>query len=389
MGKTTLLYRFLQEVRDSARSVFLFDIDADCEPRDLVAYILRDIGITPGKTSSEMHEQLSGALVKETTSGRKFVVVIDEAQNLSDAVLERVRLLSNFETTRGKLLQIVLSGQPQLTEKLMKPSLVQLRQRVSTICRIDPLSVDETAAYINYRLQQVGYTGGPLFTEGAVTLIAEASQGTPRIINNLCFNALALCFALKNKQVNESMVSEVLADMDLTPPAKEPITAVEPLEVRQSRVPQVRQLTGRLQNPWIPAAAALLVMLVLGVFGFAALRSSQSIKSHYDNSLNSKALPASSSSQAMADAAEGSVPDVNPKTEPIEITVEPDQRLEEIAHHYLGGYDLSRLRQIQELNPKLKNPDHIETGQRLRLPPPLQVAAERAPASPSYARRLQ
>ena len=95
MGKTTLLFRFLESVRDTAHCVFLFYIDSDCEPKDFVAYILRDIGITPGATSSEMHEQLSGALAKERP-GRKFVVVIDEAQNLSEAVLERVRLLSRF-----------------------------------------------------------------------------------------------------------------------------------------------------------------------------------------------------------------------------------------------------------------------------------------------------
>jgi len=110
MGKTTLLFRFLENIRETARTVFLFDIDPQCEPRDFVAYILRDIGITPGQSSSEMHEQLTGALVKENRAGRKFVVVIDEAQNLSDAVLERVRLLSNFETSRGKLMQVVLSG---------------------------------------------------------------------------------------------------------------------------------------------------------------------------------------------------------------------------------------------------------------------------------------
>jgi general secretion pathway protein A len=105
---------------------------------------LRDIGITPAQSSSEMHEQLTRALITENRAGRKFVVVIDEAQNLSDAVLERVRLLTNFETSRGKLMQIVLSGQPQLSDKLMQASLVQLRQRISTICRLDPLSAEET-----------------------------------------------------------------------------------------------------------------------------------------------------------------------------------------------------------------------------------------------------
>jgi len=94
----------------TARTVFLFDIDAECAPREFVAYILRDIGITPAQTSSEMHEQLTDALVKENRAGRKFVVVIDEAQNLSDAVLERVRLLTNFETSRASLCKLSSQG---------------------------------------------------------------------------------------------------------------------------------------------------------------------------------------------------------------------------------------------------------------------------------------
>ncbi len=156
MGKTTLLYRFLEDTKDTARSTFIFDIDAECKPRDFVGYILRDFDIKPARSSSEMHKQLSQALIKETEAGRKCVIVIDEAQNLSDAVLERVRLLTNFENSQGKLLQIILSGQPQLTDKLKKASLVQLRQRVSTICHLKLLTPAETKDYIDYRLRQAG-----------------------------------------------------------------------------------------------------------------------------------------------------------------------------------------------------------------------------------------
>src|SRR5665213_3873149 len=260
LGKTTLLLRFLEDIRESTRSVFLFDIDADCEPRDFLAYILRDIGIIPGQSSSEMHEQLSMALVKETRAGRKFVVVIDEAQNLSDAVLERVRLLTNFETSTGKLMQIVLSGQPQLSEKLMQPSLVQLRQRITTICRLEPLSAEDTVAYIDYRLKNAGYDGKPLFKEEARTLIAEASDGIPRTINNLCFNALSLCRALKSRQVDGSMVAEVIADLQLIPQSREPIAAVDNLAAKQPREPKRRSLALKLLKGWVPASAMLLFM---------------------------------------------------------------------------------------------------------------------------------
>jgi type II secretory pathway predicted ATPase ExeA len=217
MGKTTLLFRFLEDVRESARVVFLFDLDATCEPRDFVAYVLRDLGVNPAGSSAEMHEQLSEALIKENMAGRKFVIVIDEAQNLTEAVLERVRLLTNFENSRGKLVQVVLSGQPQLSNKLLQSSLIQLRQRISTVCHIDPLSSWEISDYMDYRVKTAGYLGRPLFSEDAVRMIAESSQGTPRVINNLCYNALALCAKLQLKQVDSAMVAKVIAALQLVP----------------------------------------------------------------------------------------------------------------------------------------------------------------------------
>jgi type II secretory pathway predicted ATPase ExeA len=221
MGKTTLLFRFLEEIRDTARVVFLFDMDSTCEPREFVAYILRDLGIVPAQGSAEMHDQLSDVLVEENLAGRKFVIVIDEAQNLSEAVLERVRLLTNFESSKGKLIQVVLSGQPQLSDKLLQSSLLQLRQRISTVCHIKSLSIEETIGYINYRVKMAGYLGAPLFTEGAMRLIAQASHGTPRTINNLCFNALTLCCKLKSKEVDIAMVAKVISALQLVPPSRE------------------------------------------------------------------------------------------------------------------------------------------------------------------------
>jgi general secretion pathway protein A len=147
MGKTTLLFRLLHDIRDEARTVFLFNIGSDCKPRELLAYILRDLGIIPGQTGVEMHDQLNALLIKEARANRKVVVVIDEAQSLSNNALEMVRLLTNFETSQAKLIQVVLAGQPQLSEKLMHPSLLQLRQRISTHARLDPLSREESCTY--------------------------------------------------------------------------------------------------------------------------------------------------------------------------------------------------------------------------------------------------
>ncbi len=370
MGKTTLLCRFLEDVRETTCSVFLFDIDAECEPKEFVGYILREIGITPAKSSSEMHGQLSEALVKKTRAGQRFVVVIDEAQNLSDAVLERVRLLTNFETSRGKLMHVVLSGQPQLSDTLLKPSLIQLRQRISTICRIEPLSAEEIVAYIDYRLKQAGYSGEPLFTADALRQIADASQGIPRTVNNLCFNALSLCCALKSRKVDSSMMDEVLADLRLTPKSGEPPEVADNLAAQPPHQSRWRGQALGLLKDWAPTVASLLVLCVLGILAPAEYRAIQSHRASNEHSLDQSSVPASVHTPAVADSSDSKSVELPQSPAPFEITVERDQRLQDLAVQYLGGFDLKRLHEIQRLNPRLTNPDHIEVGQKIRFPGP-------------------
>jgi general secretion pathway protein A len=304
MGKTTLLYRFLEDTRETARSVFLFDIDPDCKPRDFVGYILREFGVTPAQTSSEMHNQLGEALINETNSGRKCVVVIDEAQNLSNAVLERVRLITNFETTEGKLLQIILSGQPQLTDKLLQDSLVQLRQRVSTFCHLDLLTPEETVEYIDFRLRQAGYTGDALFTEDALKLIAETSKGTPRSINNLCYNSLALCCTMQCNQVDSEMVAKVVASMRLDPRSSESESAKSQAANERPSVlklwQQFRQMLTQWGQTvdskvplWVVAAAAVLLLSVLGVLRLNGVGATQPRNSSDERPMDLKVSPES------------------------------------------------------------------------------------------------
>ncbi|MGC2401304.1 MAG: AAA family ATPase [Acidobacteriaceae bacterium] len=373
MGKTTLLYRFLERAQESAYSVFLFDIDALSEPQEFMGSVLRKIGITPKETSSEMQEQLKDVLIKENAAGRKFVLVIDEAQNLSDAVLERVRLLTNVETTRGKLLQIVLSGQPQLSDKLLNPSLIQLRQRISTICRLDPLSREDVAAYIDYRLKRVGYNGKPLFNENALKEIAEASQGIPRTINNLCFNALSLCCALKGRQVDESMVAEVISDLRLIPQSNGPVSAIDEVTANEAGKPENQGAVKRSLKGWASAAAVLLVC-VLGAFAYTHFGASHSQGTGDTPSLSRKSFPPSSSQRPTADAGEALIPDQAASASPFAVTVAANQSLGDISIRYLGGFDLPHLHQIQRLNPKLTNPDHVEVGQKVWLPGPPNTA---------------
>ena len=142
--------------------------------------------------------------------------LIDEAQNLEPSVLETVRLLSDFETPRAKLMHIILAGQPELADKLASPGLAQLRQRVSIVHGLEPLSSGEIKNYIEHRLRIAGYAGEPLFAPDVYEDIAIFTQGIPRNINNFCFNALSLICALQKKVVDSEAVKEVIADLDIS-----------------------------------------------------------------------------------------------------------------------------------------------------------------------------
>jgi len=207
MGKTTLLYRLMDELRESARTVFLFQ--TQCDSREFFCYILGELGIeTAGMDLASMHKKLNEILFGEMLAGRRFVLIVDEAQNLEAPVLETIRLLSNFETTHSKLLEIVLAGQPLLAEKLARPDLSQLRQRIVILGRLEHLSAADTASYIEHRLKVGGYSGGPLFAPDALALIAKQSHGIPREINTLCFNALLLGKARRCRTISGDIARE-------------------------------------------------------------------------------------------------------------------------------------------------------------------------------------
>jgi type II secretory pathway predicted ATPase ExeA len=214
MGKTTLLFHLLGKLRNSSRTAFLFQ--TQCDSRQFLRSLVADLGVEcRGDDLFHLQSQLNEVLVRETQAGRRFVLVVDEAQNLDDPVLETLRMLSNFETPRAKLMQIILAGQPQLASKLASDKLVQLRQRVSIVSRLNQLTAAETADYIDHRLRVAGYAGTPLFGSEAVERIASGSEGIPRNINNLCFHALTLGFARGAKRIDISIVDETLADLSL------------------------------------------------------------------------------------------------------------------------------------------------------------------------------
>jgi general secretion pathway protein A len=161
LGKTTLVLRLMDKLQDSALTAFLFQAHTDS--REFLKNLLLDLEAEPsGQDLSDLQAQLHDLLIRSSGNGKRLVVVIDEAQNLDDSVLETVRMLSNFETPEAKLLQVVLVGQPALADKLAKPQLAQLRQRISIITHFPLLRGDEVEKYIQHRLRIAGYKGGRL-----------------------------------------------------------------------------------------------------------------------------------------------------------------------------------------------------------------------------------
>jgi general secretion pathway protein A len=215
-GKTTLLRALLNELGSNTHTALIFNTVVN--PRDLMRYICEDFAIAEvGQPEAGIHDYvvaLNEFLLDKYRRGENCALIIDEAQNLSPEVLESVRLLSNFETSKDKLLQILLIGQPELAERLNSSELRQLKQRVTLRYRLRNLTLNESGEYIGNRLKIAGGDPG-VFTFKAVEAIYAYSGGVPRVINVLCDNGLLTAFALGRKVVDTSIVREVAEDLNL------------------------------------------------------------------------------------------------------------------------------------------------------------------------------
>jgi hypothetical protein len=303
--------------------------------------------------------------VEQARLGKRVVVVIDEAQNLDDSVLELVRMLSNFETSREKLIQIVLSGQPQLAEKIASPGLEQLRQRVSIFACLKPLSREDTALYIDHRLRVAGLTGdAPLFTKEALALIGEHSEGISRNINNLCFNALTLGCALRRKPIDGKAMREVIADLDLGRWRRSSVVAALPADARVKHLPGFLADAGegRARNWLSKLAIAMTVLLATGgalfaIHRWSAPKTVQAVVASRRSAPTTPVLsPPYREPKAEAARPDGAIaraesaPPVIPATE---VQVTPGRTLLGICVENYGGCNAQLLEEIHLVNPRL------------------------------------
>lgn len=214
-GKTTMLQSLLGGLdRNTAVSRIMNTL---LDPRELLEAIVIDFGIDPtGLGKPMLLRKLADFLVQQRQAGRLTLLVIDEAQNLSLPALEEIRMLSNLETEKSKLIQIIMVGQPELREKLALPQLEQLRQRITVSYHLQPLDADETANYINHRLKRAAIGPSPEFPRQVTDLIHRRSRGVPRIINVIADATLLFAYGVDRRNIDLDIVSEALAELDAT-----------------------------------------------------------------------------------------------------------------------------------------------------------------------------
>jgi len=400
MGKTTLLYQLMEQLRETSRTVLLFQTQCNC--REFIEYILHDLGVdVKGMSLVAMHGKLNEILFEELLAGKRFVLIVDEAQNLDDTVLETVRMLSNFETHNTKLLQIILAGQPQLAAKLGQPQLSQLRQRVAVLGRLVPFTAEETGLYIEHRLKVAGYCGDPIFDPASIGQIARLSQGIPRKINNLCYNSLFLAYTRRHLTVTAGIVKEAGARLEMEPLAAKPSVDADsaaplvmsaaaasspaprsaPIAAPNSKKDEraTSHLTygagGKTSPPKWPVRSAILVIILLsGTLLLAILGRSESkhalTPATFDSTSNTlgavitadrSEVPAANYDAAPLDTGNGQV---------LTVVAGPQQTLKDLSLRYLGHFDSELSEKICSLNPGLKDPDHLEAGQLIRIPLP-------------------
>jgi len=380
MGKTTILYHLVDQLWNAARTVFIFQ--TQCDSREFLGHVLMELGINPsGMDIVAMHEHLNKTLFSEMLAGKRVVLIVDEAQDLAEPVLETIRLLSNFETQHAKLLQIIFAGQPQLAKTLASPALAQLRQRIAVVARLSPFCAEETASYVQHRLQIAGHSGDAVFTADALAAIAEQSHGIPRNINNLCFSAMGLGFDRGLKVLDADIIREAVAQLSLEPEVAQPSVPqpIAPLPPAASPVPDPEpeassKLTypavtvRRVNKSWVYGSAAVAILTLLGVgvisrsFGRQVKAASRAAETPLQRPVQQTVEP------TLAQA--NTTPQAISSLQFLIVAVGPNDTAREISLRYLGRFDDEILAQIKALNPELKDLNQMAPGQLLRLPFP-------------------
>jgi general secretion pathway protein A len=418
-GKTTLLFRLMGNLKEPIHYVFCYNTTLTFE--ELLSFVCEDFGLqAEGKSRLQRIQRLNTFLLSCLQQGGTGVLLIDEAQNLSDDVLENLRLLSNLETPSEKLLQIVLAGQPELENNLAQTRLRQLKQRVAIRARLDVLKDREVGPFIYHRLRFVGYESSELFPQETIDRICKYARGTPRLINAICDNALLVAYSTDQKVISVEIIEEVAHDLRLT---------IESADVRDEAAgtPRVESTVGRpseggspsIASPAVPVQpgsikasrpkkAGIAVALALGALGaaLAAIKLpflssfgtvNDAEKHSSEGAWTARQVPSAGGvaeeRAAAPDDAAATAAIVKPELEPTTkknaekssapaiashpqenwpgspVVIENGKTALEIVLQHYGSYNTLALDLTKEANPQIEDLDRLVAGEKIWLPP--------------------
>jgi len=396
-GKTLLLNTVLDRLDKNTKVAYIFNTDLTF--RQMLVTALVDLGLpkSVNKFSKDRAlQRLNDFAIRQLPLGGNVVLIVDEAQNLKQRSMENLRLISNLETHKHKLVQIVLSGQPELDTKLNQPELRQLVQRISLKRYITALNEKETYEYIRHRLRIANYKGPSLFNQRTQQLIWEYSGGVPRKINVLCDNALLIGYGLKKKKIDTDVVKEAINDLSWSPYSRT-IETQAAITIEQ-QAPQLKRSTSRRRLALAASLvlAASLILFVVLLFGNPRLKlqkwgsflpdnvmgtlparepestdqSSTSIGDQFHSSQNPDGMSVQTEKEgsvvnpeAVAGERDGALPDQSRV-----VIAKPGDSLFSIIIRTYGKYDGAILNAVLNENPELLIPDKIPVGQVIKIP---------------------
>jgi general secretion pathway protein A len=371
LGKTTILRSYLERVDQSQlRPIYIFNSNVSFS--DLLKTLCREFGIEVlAEDIADTVNRLHQVLIEEYKQGRNVALIVDEAQHMPIETLEHLRMLSNLETSTQKLIQIVLVGQPEFDAKLNDHALRQLKQRLVIRGTISPLTDEESRDYIIHRLAKVVMVDEPIFTKGALREIIKHAQGTPRVINILCTNALIQGYGYRKRRIATKIIKEVIADYT-------------------GKKPQ------RLWRSWMALAGSTVLLAVLFWFSpyqevvlshlnltkimqfmTPSVASRMSLPQETPAAVRESLLPVSSSTPALPEqppklAVSPPSPETSEPAPAVPVTVRTVKRGDLIARVALEVYGSSNsavLDWIRKNNPQLRDLNRVEVGMQLTLPP--------------------
>jgi general secretion pathway protein A len=371
LGKTTILRSYLERVDQSQlRPIYIFNSNVSFS--DLLKTLCREFGIEVlTEDVADTVNRLHQVLIEEYKQGRNVALIVDEAQHMPIDTLEHLRMLSNLETSTQKLIQIVLVGQPEFEAKLNNHALRQLKQRLVIRGTISPLSAEESRDYIIYRLAKVVLVDEPIFTKRALRKIIKHAQGTPRVINILCTNALIQGFGYRKRRIATKIIKEVIADY----------TGKKPRRLGRSllALAGTTALLGALFwfSPYREGVLAKINLTRVRQFMTPSVVPSMSPPQKTPAAEGDSLLPASSSTPALpALLPQLAAPPPAPETsEPASAvpttvyTVKKGDQISRVALEVYGSSNSAVLDWIRKNNPQLWDLNRIEVGMSLTLPP--------------------